>query len=490
MNFSELVKRINATAIGGEGDPVISDIVYDSRAVKPGAIYVAIPGFKAHGDSFIASAVEKGAVAVISENPQPSCTVPWAQVHDARMVPARLARHLFSVDFNSILMVGITGTNGKTTTAHLWRNLLRLTYGPACCWMIGTIVYEMGDVVVEANRTTPEGVDLLRSMGTAQPAPEALVMEVSSHALALARVAEFVYDIAIFTNLTQDHLDFHKEMDAYYEAKKLLFTQHLKTDGVAVVNIDDSWGRRLASELSRAQVVSFGESADAVCRIMKMDCGFDGTSVTLDFKGDEYLFVAGLVGRFNAYNMTGVIAGALAKGIDPAIIQASLSAQHGVPGRMERVPVDLPFSVVVDYAHTPDALVNVLSTARELTKGNLSCVFGCGGDRDRTKRPLMAEAVAAHADEAVITSDNPRSESPKAIIEEILGGIPLDFPHTTIADRREAIKKAMRTARPGDCVVVAGKGHETYQEIAGVKHHFSDVETVLELAIELKGCAS
>lgn len=489
MNWSELIARITTIAHSGSGcgDPVITDICYDSRFVKNGAIYVAIPGFKVHGDNFIAEAVKNGAAAIVSAHKQEGCGVPWAQVTDPRTIPAKLAKYLFEIDFSQMMMVGITGTNGKTTTGHLWRSLLRELYGAAYCWMIGTIVYEMGDIVVEANRTTPEGVDLLRSMGTSEIAPRAIVMEVSSHALALERVSEFLYDIAIFTNLTQDHLDFHLDMKSYYEAKKILFVRHLKHTGIAVVNIDDVWGRRLAEELKECQCVSFGTASDAICRIVRMDCAFNGTAVEVEYQGGRYAFKSDLIGRFNGYNISGLIAGALGKNIDPAVIQKALSMQVGVLGRMQLVVVDLPITVIVDYAHTPDALENILSTARELTTGALVCVFGCGGDRDRTKRALMAAAVAEFADEAVITSDNPRSESPPAIIEDILGGMPLDFPHTTIIDRREAIRKAMRTAKSGDCIVVAGKGHESYQEICGTKHHFSDVETIQELAIEIKG---
>jgi UDP-N-acetylmuramoyl-L-alanyl-D-glutamate--2,6-diaminopimelate ligase len=311
-------------------------------------------------------------------------------------------------------------------------------------------------------------------------------MEVSSHALALDRVAGLTYDCAIWTNLTQDHLDFHKTMEDYYQAKKLLFTGYIKKGGRAVINIDDPWGKRLAGELPHIEIATYGWSEGARVRIVEGVSSPNGTDITLQTEAGRLHFSSKLSGHFNIYNMTALVTGALSLSINVKVIERCFQTMETVPGRMERVPLSAGYSVFVDYAHTPDALVNVLSTARNFTQGRLVCVFGCGGDRDKTKRPLMAEAVTQHCDEAIITSDNPRGENPLSIMRDIVQGIPLDFPHVTIADRREAIRKAIREARPGDCIIVAGKGHEDYQEIKGVRRHFDDRETVVELFAELE----
>jgi UDP-N-acetylmuramoyl-L-alanyl-D-glutamate--2,6-diaminopimelate ligase len=317
-------------------------------------------------------------------------------------------------------------------------------------------------------------------MGQSGEQPAALVMEVSSHALELNRVGGLSYDCAVWTNLTQDHLDFHHTMSEYYQAKKRLFTHYLKSKGKAVINIDDTWGARLARELTGIDIVTYGAGHDASVRIANWRCGWDGSEADVIARGEIVHLRSRLIGLFNVYNMAALCAGAVALSIDMERVRATLGDFDSVAGRMEKVPLDAGISVVVDYAHTPDALENVLATARDLTRGRLFCVFGCGGDRDRTKRPRMAEAAVRHCDEIIITSDNPRTEKPGDIIEQILEGVPLDFPHWVIADRRAAIAKALGLARPGDCVIIAGKGHETYQEINGVKHHFSDREVVEE----------
>ncbi|MFP4463128.1 MAG: Mur ligase family protein, partial [Guyparkeria sp.] len=286
-----------------------------------------------------------------------------------------------------------------------------------------------------------------------EQAPEGLVMEVSSHALALDRVAGLKFDCAVWTNLTQDHLDFHGSMEEYYEAKKTLFTSYLKDGGVAAVNIDDAWGARLVGECPALKTITFGQSDNATLRIVNSDCSWDGTVIDFENEGTGSRLSSRLCGFFNVYNIAAMYAVALARGADMHVVQRALDSRPTIPGRMERVDLPTDYAVVVDYAHTPDALDKVLETARALTPERLICVFGCGGDRDRTKRPLMAEAVARHCDEAVVTSDNPRSEEPAAIIEDIRGGIPLDFSYRVEQDRRTAIGLAMRTARAGDCIV-------------------------------------
>jgi len=466
----------------GNDDPVVSDIVYDSRRVKPGTVYVAIPGLTVHGDAFIESAVKNGAAAVVSENRIENLSVPLVTVKDARVAPGMLGRALWDIDSAGVKSVGITGTNGKTTTVYLFKNLFDRIVGEKYSWMFGTVENRLGGTKAEATHTTPESVDIFRLMHGADEKPGAVAMEVSSHSLALRRIAGMEFDVAVWTNLTQDHLDLHKSMDKYYAAKKTLFTDYLKPDGCGVINIDDEYGKMLYRELkSNKKLLTYGKSGDADVRIVNQKCDWNGSEVQIVYNGRDYTFTSMLRGAFNIYNMAAMIAGGFALCVSPEIIAGALADTRGVSGRMDKVDIDAQFTVVVDYAHTPDALVNVLQTSAELTSGRLICVFGCGGDRDRTKRPLMAKAVVQNCDMAVVTSDNPRSEKPEVILGDILKGMPLDFPHTVAADRREAIKYALRSARPGDCVVIAGKGHETYQEVCGVRSHFDDREEVVTL---------
>lgn len=481
--LNRILKRANITILssGGNGDPVISDICYDSRNVGPGSLYVAIPGTKLHGDSFIKDAIGKGASAIISENAHPELSVPWVQVANPRLALGVLGLALWNVNLEKINVVGITGTNGKTTTAHLFEKLLQQRFAGKNVWMFGTIDYHIGEKCVEANHTTPEALDIYRYIGKSTVAPEGVVMEVSSHSLALDRIGGLLYDCAVWTNLTQDHLDFHKDMESYYNAKKRLFVEYMKPDSCRIINIDDPYGKRLFSELSNQNCISYGQSEQAQLRIISWKCDWDGCWIEVLYKNQKMIFESNLRGFFNVYNMSSMIAGGLGLGFTSEQISNAFKTINTVPGRMDRVELNAPYAVIVDYAHTPDALENILTTARPLTDGKLICVFGCGGDRDKTKRPIMGSIVAKFADEAIVTSDNPRSEKPQKIIEDILPGIPLDFPHISIADRREAIEAALVRAEKGDCVVIAGKGHETYQEINGVRHHFDDKEVVTEI---------
>jgi UDP-N-acetylmuramoyl-L-alanyl-D-glutamate--2,6-diaminopimelate ligase len=490
MMWIDLLAKMPVEARGGDGNPAVTDVTGDSRAVASGSLYVSIPGFAVHGDSFIKQAIAGGACAVLSENDQSGCGVAWAKTAQPRKCLGLASRLVYNIDMSKITCVGITGTNGKTTTAHLFRNLLSMMHDPDDVWMFGTIRYYASGKTAPAHNTTPEAAEIFRAIHEARKSPSAIVMEVSSHSLALERIAGLEYDCALFTNLTQDHLDFHKTMESYYQAKKSLFASHIKgPSGKAVINIDDGYGKRLASELPAGRVVTFGKDASADIRIVKTSCVWDSTEIELSVAGTPYVFKSGLAGGFNAYNMTALCAGAYALGIPLDMVSRCFATINTVPGRMEKVTLDAPYSVFVDYAHTPDALENVLSTSAKLTRGRLICVFGCGGDRDRKKRPLMAEAVARHADEAIVTSDNPRSERPEAIIEEICSGMPLDFPYAVIADRKMAIKEALMRARPSDCVVIAGKGHEDYQEIKGVRHHFDDREEVARAFREISSHA-
>ncbi|MCL2182742.1 MAG: UDP-N-acetylmuramoyl-L-alanyl-D-glutamate--2,6-diaminopimelate ligase [Chitinispirillia bacterium] len=490
MRFNELLEMSGICVVdrGGDDNPAVNGVVYDSRCVKPGSVYVAIPGIKVHGDKFIEAAVKAGAAAVISENPQTKISVSWAAVKDVRTAPGLLGKSLWGIDLSAMRLIGVTGTNGKTTTVCLFKNLLNRIVGEDHSWMFGTVENCFGKNKVSATHTTPESIDIFRYINESEIKPKALAMEVSSHSLALRRIAGMEFDLAVWSNLTQDHLDFHKTMDEYYAAKKLLFVDYLKDGGYAIINIDDGYGRRLCREIkANNNVLTYGTSGDADVRIIGQKCDWNGSAVTIGYNGREYGFSSALRGAFNIYNMTAMIAGAFALGVDPQEIAGTLANTCVVSGRMDRVDIDAPFTVVVDYAHTPDALVNVLKTSAEITPGRLICVFGCGGDRDRTKRPLMAKAVSENCDQAIVTSDNPRSEKPDAIINEVVQGMPLDFPYTVVADRREAISSALHCARPGDCVVIAGKGHETYQEICGTRHHFDDREEVVNLYRKMVG---
>jgi UDP-N-acetylmuramoyl-L-alanyl-D-glutamate--2,6-diaminopimelate ligase len=478
MQWSDLVQGVQQRASGGEGNPLVVDICYDSRRVTPGAAFVAIAGFAADGMRFIDDALARGACAVVSEQPLTSLKLPWVQVPNARRALGELAARLWDSALQDITSVAVTGTNGKTSCATLIHALLAQRFGAASSWLFGTVVYVMGAVTQEASRTTPESADMFRLMAhAASGRPRALVMEVSSHALQLNRVAAMSYDVALFTNLTQDHLDFHKTMEAYYQAKKLLFCEYIKPSGHAVINIDDPWGLRLAQELNGLRaVLTYGEHPEALVRICGWKTSWSGSELSVVCAGSTLTVCSALCGQFNRANLCAAVAVGCALGLDGPTIEAGISAVGAIDGRLQRLPLTAPFTVVVDYAHTPDALEKLLATARELTEGQLICLFGCGGDRDTTKRALMAEAVARGADEAVVTSDNPRSEDPQTIIDAVLAGMPLDFPFRVEVDRERAIARALGSAKAGDCVVIAGKGHETYQEIAGVRHPFDDRE--------------
>lgn len=486
MKLENVVKGINTQGVVLKDNPEITDIVYDSRQVKPGALFVAVEGYSVNGNDFIPAAIEKGAVAIISTKERMDNNIAWIQVEDARVAMAEAGFALWGVDFNEIFSVAVTGTNGKTTIATIMKKINESMYGRIFSWQIGTIGNWYGDKFEEAARTTPEAVDLLKEIGNSDFYPKSLTMEVSSHALVLERVKGFLFDVAIFTNLTQDHLDFHKTMEEYYDAKKILFSEHLKSSGVAVINCDDDYGRKLANEID-GTVVTYGRSSDADFRIISSSSDWNGSFVRVVWNKEKMIFKSPLVGHFNIMNLAAVAAAALSKGVSYEIVQGVFEKLTPVPGRMDKVAIEAEYSVVVDYAHTPDALKNVLYTAKKITNGKVIAVFGAGGDRDRTKRAPMAEAVALNADYAFITSDNPRTEEPSQILSDVEEGMPLDFPYKVIADRREAITEAMKFASAGDAIIIAGKGHEDYQEIMGVKHHFDDREEVQKAFVALGG---
>ncbi len=462
----------------GEGpdDVQITGLAYDNRAVEPGFLFFCVPGFTRDGHDFAPDAVERGAAALVVARPL-GLGVPEVRVDDVRSAMAVAAARFHGDPTARLPVVGITGTNGKTTTAFLVRSLLEA--GDRPCGLLGTVKSVIGGEEHAVVRTTPEAIDLQRTFAAMEAAGDrACAMEISSHALELRRADGIHVAAAVFTNLTQDHLDFHPDMEAYFQAKRLLFASPLTR--ARIVNADDPYGRRLAAEF--AGTITFGlddESADY--RAVDIQHSFTGTRFTALTPDGEFDVRIGLPGRFNVLNALGAWAAARVIGVAAATIAGALAGAGRVPGRFEPVDEGQPYAVLVDYSHTPDSLENALRAARELAEHRVIAVFGAGGDRDRGKRPLMGAIAARVADVAIVTSDNPRSEDPDAIIGEILAGIDDRTGVEADADRRAAIRRAVELAEPGDVLVIAGKGHEQGQEFAGGrKEPFDDVAVARE----------
>jgi len=468
MKLSEVMAGAGVPAVA---DVEVADLAHDARAVGPGTLFFCVPGFKVDGHDFAPRAVERGAVALVVERPLalgvPEVVVPSAR---AAMAPAAAAFHR---DPTARLdVVGVTGTNGKTTTAFLVRGLLQAAGRQT--GLLGTVTSVIGGEERPVVRTTPEAIELQRDFAEMVAGGDvACAMEVSSHALALHRADAIHWAVAIFTNLSRDHLDFHPTMEDYFVAKRRLFEAGART---AVVNVDDAYGRRLADDLD--DPVTFGiDSADAALHATDVEIALTGSR----FHVGALELRTPLPGRFNVLNVLGAVAAARALGVADDVIAEALSNAGRVPGRFEPVDAGQPFAVLVDYAHTPDSLENALRAARELTDGRVIVVFGAGGDRDRGKRPLMGRAARALADRVVVTSDNPRSEDPEAIIAQVLDGTGEGPEVEAVVDRREAIARAVELAGAGDVVVIAGKGHEQGQEFEdGRKLPFDDVTVARE----------
>jgi UDP-N-acetylmuramoyl-L-alanyl-D-glutamate--2,6-diaminopimelate ligase len=458
----------------GEGAPdvEITGLAYDSAAVGPGTLFFCVTGLSRDGHEFAAEAVARGAAALVVERPL-QLGVPEVVVESARAAMAPVAARFFGDPTAELRVVGVTGTNGKTTTAHLVRALLEASGVP--CGLLGTVTAVVGGKEQEVVRTTPEAIDLQRTLQAMLEAGDrACAMEVSSHALELHRAECIHWAAAVFTNLTQDHLDFHPTMEDYFEAKRRLFAA---APGASIVNVDDPYGARLADGLAEVTTLAVDQPADY--RASDVHTGIDGSHFTLQGPGIELALHLPLPGRFNVYNVLGAVAAARALGVEDSTIAAAVEDTRRVPGRFEVVDEGQEFAVLVDYAHTPDSLENVLQAARDLTEGRLVVAFGCGGDRDRAKRPVMGEIAARLADAVIVTSDNPRSEDPEAIIAEVLAGAGEGA--EAIVDRRAAIARAIELAAPGDVLVIAGKGHEQGQEFAGGrKVAFDDVAVARE----------
>jgi len=474
MRLSDLLSGWGGAEVTGPTAVEIAGVGHDSRAVVPGSLFVCVRGFRQDGHAFIADAARRGAVAVMVERDPATLDIPAdltvIQVADTHAGLAAVACRFFDNPSASLRLIGVTGTNGKTTTTYLAEAILAAAGRRV--GLLGTIEYRCGPATFPGERTTPESSDLqsllarMRELGA-----WGAVMEVSSHSLALHRVDGCEFDAGIFTNLTQDHLDFHGSMQAYAEAKARLFRM-LGTDrrkpgeAAAILNAEDPW-TPFMREATRARVIAFGIAAEADLRVRGMALTLDGIRASVESPWGALEVASPLVGRHNLANILAAAGACLHLGVDRDQVQAGIGSLRAVPGRFEKVEASQPFGVVVDYAHTPDAVERVLQTAREYATGQVIALFGCGGDRDRGKRPLMGEAAARLADFVVITSDNPRSEEPLSILAEIEAGVRKAHRgserHVTIPERREAIAFALARARDGDLVVIAGKGHETSQ---------------------------
>jgi UDP-N-acetylmuramoyl-L-alanyl-D-glutamate--2,6-diaminopimelate ligase len=483
MQLEDLVRRLASSSVSGSLDKQVTRICYDSRRADSGSLFVAIRGERVDGHDFIAEAIDRGAVGVVSQKEGASHRVASVVVDDSRAALARLAAAFYGEPSRKLRMIGVTGTNGKTTTTFLIKHLLQRANQRT--GLIGTVSYEIGERILPAYRTTPESLELQELLAQCVDAGCAgVVMEVSSHALAQSRASEIDFDVAVFTNLTQDHLDFHHGMKDYFEAKARLFEgirPGRKKSGVGIVNVDDPYGQQLIARFGKElSIVTYGMGARAEFRASNFKVEMSGTSYQLDTRDKSYLVRLPLIGRFNIYNSLAALASVHALGVDVRSSVLALSRAPQVPGRLEAVPAKRQFQVFVDYAHTDDALLNVLRTCRDLNPNRLILVFGCGGDRDRAKRALMGAVADQYADHSIITSDNPRTEDPEAIIRQIEAG----FRHgryEKIVDRRTAISRAISMAGPRDIVLIAGKGHEKYQEFGHCTVPFDDVEVATRL---------
>ncbi|MDR1011819.1 MAG: UDP-N-acetylmuramoyl-L-alanyl-D-glutamate--2,6-diaminopimelate ligase [Opitutaceae bacterium] len=483
--LSDYFKDDEIIASKGPLDRPISGIVMDSRRVVPGNLFFALPGLRTDGGAYIDEAINRGAVAIVTGKLPLHAPgkATFIQVADPRAQLARVGQRYYRFPDRDMSVIGVTGTNGKTTVTHLLKHLIN---GDRRIGLIGTINYDLGARTVPSFKTTPESIDIhgmlaqMRDAGCRQA-----VMEVSSHGIAQNRVLGMHFSAAVFTNLTRDHLDYHKNLDAYFEVKTRLFTgQTGAQPKLAIVNLDDPRGTELVRRIpagSGVKILTYGESAAADVRAENIALNFKNTTFRLVWPGGALDVDSPLIGRYNVSNLLAAIATAIGLGRDPLVILPRLKTFTGVAGRMERIEAGQPFNALVDYAHTDDALRNALGMLRAITPGRLLVVFGCGGNRDRAKRPMMMRAVQEFADHAFATADNPRGESLAQIFDDMRAGVTAPEKLTWIEDRRRAISLALDMAKPGDCLLVAGKGHESYQEFADTVIPFDDRQTLREL---------
>lgn len=482
MKLKELLRGLEVIQCSADLEAEITCVTYDSRKCVPGSLFVAITGFVTDGNLYISKALEKGAVAVVTAV-APAEDIPYVLVKSDRLALAQIGANYYGHPAKDMKLIGITGTNGKTTSTLLLKHILEAVKG-AKVGLLGTMDNMIGDVSVPAERTTPESLDLQELFGKMRDAGcEYVIMEVSSHAIALERVGGVHFDVAAFTNLTEDHLDFHETMENYCDTKAELFARANR----CVINRDDEWFSRISARAAgQVLTTSIEDAADLQAENLVLHA--DGITFTAINKNKKIEVNLPIPGKFTVYNAMTALGCALQLGISLEQAAAALTTAKGVKGRVEVVPTEgKPYTVLIDYAHTPDGLENVLSAVRGFCKGRLIAVFGCGGDRDPKKRPIMGKIGVDMADVAVITSDNPRTEEPMAIIEDILAGVdPRKKNYKVIENRPSAIRYAMDIAQKNDIIVLAGKGHETYQEIHGVKHHLDEREVVAQYLEEMR----
>ncbi|AKN33982.1 UDP-N-acetylmuramoylalanyl-D-glutamate--2,6-diaminopimelate ligase [Clostridium carboxidivorans P7] len=481
MNLKKILKEIKYELLKGNDDLEIREIQYDSRNVKSGDLFVCIEGYSTDGHKYVSSAVSNGAAAVICSKDIENlteCTV--IKTEDTRKVLALASANYYDHPSDKLKVIGITGTNGKTTSTFMMKSILEAQGYKV--GLLGTIANYVGDKKIPAHRTTPESLELQKLFAEmVEEGVNYCIMEVSSHSLYLDRVYGVKFCQAIFTNLTRDHLDFHKTFENYYNAKLILFKNTLSS----VVNIDDEYGERVYED-SEGKKTSYAIDKVADVKGSNLHMHSRGVEFDITYKNETQHINLNIPGKYNVMNALGSAAACLGEGMSLATVKEGLEAMLCVPGRCEIVTknYDLGYEVIVDYAHTPDGLENILKTAREFTKGKLISVFGCGGDRDNTKRPIMGKIGTELSDKAVITSDNPRTEDPMSIIKEVVAGVEKDN-YIVVENRREAIKKAMEMAKKDDVIVVAGKGHEDYQILKDKTIHFDEREVIAEIIKEL-----
>jgi UDP-N-acetylmuramoyl-L-alanyl-D-glutamate--2,6-diaminopimelate ligase len=490
MTTVKRIAELTEATLTGDETRIVTDVSHDSRRTGKGALFAAVSGALFDAHKFVPQVMAQGAMGVLSEQPAPpDFNGVWLQVTNIRRAMALAAAEVQQHPSRELQLVGITGTNGKTTTAYLIASIPEAAGEPVA--MTGTVEYRLGKQRFKADRTTPEATDMQRLLRQAvEIGCRTAVMECSSQAMDFHRCDELEYAVAVFTNLTRDHLDYHQTMENYWYAKQRLFDGRLGTrPRNSVINVDDPYGVELADKLERdgLRVIRYAVQAHADVTASNAEFSLDGMRFELLTSGTQREFRSPLVGAPHIYNTLAAVASGLALGYSLDVITAALENCTGAPGRFERVPHDGDFSVVVDYAHSDDALLNVLRTAREVVKGKIITVFGCGGDRDRSKRAPMGEAAGTLSDVVILTSDNPRTEDPEQILCDAEEGIKkTGKPYRKIADRTEAIHQAIAEARTGDLVLIAGKGHEDYQIIGREVFHFDDKE-VAQAALAAKG---
>ena len=475
MKLTQVLSGVSLLSTVKE-DIEILNVAYDSRRVTPGSLFVCIKGFETDGHKYIDSAVKNGAAAILVQDAAYECCVPCIQAEDTRKALAQIGANFYGHPEKEMKIIGVTGTNGKTTVTTLMKSVLEFTGKKV--GLIGTNENMIGSRILPTERTTPESLDLfalfreMKNEGT-----EYVIMEVSSHSLVLNRVFGILFDVGVFTNLTQDHLDFHETMENYYQAKRLLFN----TCQIGVVNLDDPAGKRI-KETASCPLLTYAIDTESDFKANNLRISPRGVIFDLLTNGKTLPARLGIPGKFSAYNALAALSACVALGITPEKVIDALLVAKGVKGRAETVYTRTDYTILIDYAHTPDGLENIIKTVKEFSQGRVVTLFGCGGDRDPVKRPIMGEIAGRLSDYCIITSDNPRTEEPRAIIRQIEAGMKqTDCAYTVIENRRDAIRYAIETAQPKDCIILAGKGHETYQIIGKEKRHFDEREVIRDI---------